>query len=245
MNTDQEGKVPEKNTLHEQFKTMYDELWKEYVSNPDAILSQPTKEKYNLTQGYCVSGYFCKNQPNLLFIGFNPAYNEKTDSVTGINIFENRNSNLYPTYFSKFDDLCEATLGKPNKSNWTSLDVLSIRSTDQKSIEKEIDANPVFNDFCFEQVELFKKVLDHVVTDSKPKAIIVCSARARSLLMTKPLQSKAPLIDLKSWDEKKGVFYYQSSKSEKTPVIFTSMLSGQRALDLGSYCSLAWHIRNI
>ncbi|MEY3784343.1 MAG: hypothetical protein RLZZ230_665 [Candidatus Parcubacteria bacterium] len=44
------------------------------------------------------------------------------------------------------------------------------------------------------------------------------------------------------WDKKKG-FHCYTGMEKKVPVFFTSMLSGQRALDRWSYERLVWHIK--
>jgi hypothetical protein len=44
------------------------------------------------------------------------------------------------------------------------------------------------------------------------------------------------------WNKKKGFHWYTGMEKE-VPVFFTSMLSGQRALDRRSYERLVWHIK--
>jgi len=45
------------------------------------------------------------------------------------------------------------------------------------------------------------------------------------------------------FDDEIGTYrIIKNDKLKHTPVFFTSMLTGQRALDLGSYERLIWHI---
>ena len=115
-------------------------------------------------------------------------------------------------------------------------DLLFIRETSQETVlnwKKKLDEinNPFFND----QLNLSKTIIE----DSKPKLIVVLNAGARALFE----QIFQPL-DERLFDDNLGAYLYQIG-GKYTPVLFSGMLSGQRAIDLGSRRSLRWHIEYI
>lgn len=117
-------------------------------------------------------------------------------------------------------------------------DLLFIRETSQETVlnwKKKLDKfnNPFFND----QLNLSKTIIE----DSKPKLIVVLNAGARALFE----QIFQPL-DETLFDDNLGAYLYQiGGKDTPVPVLFSGMLSGQRAIDLGSRRSLRWHIEYI
>ena len=90
----------------------------------------------------------------------------------------------------------------------------------------------------------------------KPKIIIVCNTLVRDILLNKTVIKSCVSFsqDAKSIysklsvpiNEKYGTpIINKLAGQEDIPIFFTSMLSGQRALDLGSFDRLIWHINFI
>lgn len=97
--------------------------------------------------------------------------------------------------------------------------------------------NPNGAVFINGQFEISKKI----IAKAAPKVIVVSNSKARDFLKNK--EGKNDLgFDFK-FDEELGTEkIINHSTLEGVPVFFTSMLTGQRALDLGSYDRLIWHI---
>lgn len=115
---------------------------------------------------------------------------------------------------------------------WSHLDLLFIRQTDQK-IVKSIFSETIGKEFLEKQLVISKSIIEK----SKPKIIIVSNAYARDLFIK---HCKIETI----FDEELGTHrIINNSHLKDTPVFFTSMLTGQRTLDDGSYERLIWHIK--
>ncbi len=74
-----------------------------------------------------------------------------------------------------------------------------------------------------------------------PKLIVVLNAGASNIFREMYIINPFPSP---SFDKKKGAEII-SINSRNVPVIFSGMLSGQRALDIGSRVSLQWHIDKV
>ena len=81
-------------------------------------------------------------------------------------------------------------------------------------------------------MELFRDAL----TEVHPKVIVIINAFASELVRE---YFKSDL----SFDEAQGFHYMTLSTGAKVPILFSSMLTGQRALDRWSYERLVWHIQ--
>jgi hypothetical protein len=199
------------------------------------------------------------NEPNkntILFIGINPSFSEKGfksilketeydnvlkdpfgfySKVENINIekiavlkkIEQIARDKY-NYFAKFREIAEQIKEFENK--WDHIDLLQIRSTNQKKIEKLIRED---SKFIKKQIMLSLELIDYI----HPKVIVVENAFVRRIL-TKEFDNGIVSEEI---DDKIGTYFYFSDK--KLPIFFTSMLSGGRALDTGSYERLKWHIK--
>lgn len=132
----------------------------------------------------------------------------------------------YKQYFKRMNDIANA-VGLP----WHDIDTFLYKETSQKDFIKRIYDKSKLNSFAKDQLEIFKEVLE----DSKPKVIVVANAFASGIIQEE-------FKDQLSFDEERG--YHLLKLSEvKTPIFFSSMLTGQRALDVGSYERLLWHIK--
>lgn len=206
-------------SVKELFANKINQLWDE-----DKFKSIPIRER-----GYAIQDYIIKDA--LLFIGINP-------SVIDSNIEERTfYSNLHGDthkYFKKFIEIHQE-IGIP----WTHIDLLYMRETNQKAIvelcENKYDRTGY--DFAKAQYLISKEIIEL----ARPRIIIVNNTYARKWLTDDSFNQDC--FNYK-FDDAIGTHRIQDhSILNNTPVFFTSMLTGQRALDLGSYERLKWHIK--
>lgn len=202
-----------------------------------------------IKRGFGVHDEIIKN--SLLFIGINPSYkegaiNEKNESYF-INLNQEGkneiNGKQYP-YFKKFVDITNRINKKQEENsskiiNWSHMDLLFHRETKQHFIENlKKEKNGI--EFINEQLKIAEKIL----INSKPKIIIVSNTKARNFLKGK--EDKISIgFDFKFNNELGTYTITNNQNLNGTPVFFTSMLTGQRALDNGSYERLVWHINYV
>ena len=125
--------------------------------------------------------------------------------------------------------------------HWTHFDLLYFRETNQKYINKLLN-KPNGVDFVFKQLEISKKV----IYDANPKILIISNTMARHFMGFEKNQENTLGVWMGfdfEFDQKLGTYRIVNDlKLNNTPVFFTSMLSGQRALDNGSFERLIWHL---
>lgn len=192
-------------------------------------------------------------EPNkkVLFVGMNPSYDEKSEYKQSYKVQDTVES--YPKYYRKFKDISDRLL---IGNDWTYTDLFYFRETNQEKIYKLL-SEPDGLIFICEQLQLTINILEKI----KPEIIVVCNSGARRFLGLGIENKKGK--DENVWmgykfefNEKYGVdvitgIHQQSLKEIKTtqlcgtPVFFSSILTGQRALDKGSYERLKWHIGEI
>ena len=110
-------------------------------------------------------------------------------------------------------------------------DLFFIRETSQDTVLSLKENNP---DFFEEQLKITKEIITRV----QPKMIVIINAKACRLF--KKMYNFEPV---KYWNESLGVDILPQLGN--IPVLFSGMLSGQRALDVGSFVRLKWHVRHI
>ena len=184
---------------------------------------------------------------SVLFIGINPAF-KKGDIIPE----DKRKIDFYPqnhkdevpdlAYFRKFHDIANYC-----NVSWTHIDMLFVRETNQKIMDK-LSYSKKGVDFITEQINIVFEIIDK----AKPKLIVVSNAFASELFGKK--KTKHQSFD-KIWkgyslnfpeDFNKDFGTYTIPIGGKdTPIIFSGMLSGQRALDIGSLERLKWQIKMI
>lgn len=172
----------------------------------------------------------------ILFVGLNPSFvdNTPTNSVSFYDVEISKEE--YKRYFGKFADVAKKT-----NLPWAHIDLLFLRETNQNLIDEIMqEQNGV--DFIYEQLMISKQILEV----AKPRVIVVCNTKARQFL------GRDKTNELNVWmghdfvsDEAIGTDRVCTPWSglKGVPVFFTSMLTGQRALDKGSYDRLIWHIK--
>ncbi len=176
-----------------------------------------------------------------MFVGLNPSFPEVPES----------GSHLYPLsqdacgYFAKFGDIAKEC---GDTTEWSHLDLLPVRHTQQKDLETDV----VFKHSGI--VEGYLRTVSKVLLESaKPKAVVVVNATARLLLGKDQDEHAEKEQDKKIWmglkfdfNETNGACYVTNSdKLEGVPFFFSGMLTRQRALDLGSYERLKWHVAKV
>lgn len=203
----------------------------EYKSKLDAIFAN---ELYLdkvpiLKRGFAYPKKIFKN--SVLFIGINPSYKEGTGHNSFFYETDYDNPSKNHRYFRKFFEL-----GNSTNYSWSHLDLFAIRETSQ-SLVRGVIMNNDNQDFVTEHITLAKEIIEA----STPKAIIVENTFARELL-GKHGHSRFGFNF--EFDNTIGTdrLIADESALNNTPVFFTSMLTGQRALDLGSFERLKWHI---
>ncbi len=200
---------------------------KEFGSQIEKIWHDPKFENIEIRKrGFAIQNDIRQNA--LMFIGINPSYN----NVPGYIYYDNSHGKTHP-YFKKFIDISIAV-----GINWTHLDLLFVRETSQNII-KTLGNTSNGHDFFDEQLKISKQIIE----TAKPQIIVVNNTHARDLLNSNSFSTAK--FDFE-FDQILGTKKIVNHKIlNGTPVFFTSMLTGQRALDLGSYERLIWHIKYV
>jgi len=193
--------------------------------------------------------YPSMKQDALLFVGLNPAFNEKWlhtfmkktpyPNIDPVRFYHWRNRvdfdlkkaqaiellarEKYP-FFAKFREIAKFT-----SMNWEHVDLFFYRATNQKDFKDKILDNNDLADFIRGQLNLSKKL----IYEALPKVIVVANAFASGLF------EQEFRID---WDDEKG-YHVTRFNGRTIPVFLASMLTGRRAMDKGSYKRLKWHIK--
>jgi hypothetical protein len=187
----------------------------------------------------------------LLFVGCNPSFNETgfksilkdTEHVSldfhNFYLWKNKDeekiematrfaeeAKLKHNYFKKFREV-----SKELSLDWEHIDLFFVHETDQKKLKAQVLTKRKLNEFGKRQVEISKEVISQI----QPKIVVVANAFASDIF-----QEEVKCV----FDDSVGCHFFEVNK-KKTPVLFTSMLTSQRALDKGSFMRLKWHIRKI
>ncbi len=213
--------------------------------NVDTVFNIENEIRNNIREIWSNEKYkdFCVYTPtapknilknSLLFIGINPSRlnGEKPTPASRceVDFYQTNQTADYP-YFKKFVDISEHC-----QIAWSHLDLLYFRETNQNKIH-DILEEEVGRDFIWEQL----KITDKLIKAASPKVIIVSNALAAKFLgkdQDKILKKNVWLGYDLVFDNTLGTYIWNN-----TPVFFSSMLTGQRALDNGSYERLKWHIK--
>lgn len=167
---------------------------------------------------------------SILFIGLNPSYRkgEKPRSF-----FYDIEQVKDDEYFKKF-----WVIANECNSPCAHLDLLALRETSHKQLKPVLKSAP---EFIQANLNLSKSILEL----SNPKVIVVTDTLARQLL-GKIRQNIGMGYEFSSF-RTDGTYRItnQDSNLKDVPVLFSGMLSGQHALDNGSFERLKWHIKGI
>ncbi|MEE9363963.1 MAG: hypothetical protein V3U92_15285 [Cellulophaga sp.] len=210
------------------------------------------KEKVNALWREFENEEYCRFSPNsiaeipndgLIFIGINPSMTDKVKErlieKNDINCEFHKltyDVNVDYRYFKKFFDVAEKT-----GLNWGHMDLLYNRETNQKKVAGLLKTERG-KDFIYKQCMISKIALDKIIDEKQPRIFVVNNTLARGLLgeyhSENPTKKSTHWIGYDFvWNEDFGTYTYKNNA-----FFFTSMLTGQRALDNGSYKRLIWHI---
>lgn len=191
----------------------------------------------------------------MIFIGVNPSLKKedrlklekvKDKKMIFYTLPNNSTNDIHP-YFNKFIKIHEE-IGLP----WGHIDLLYIRETKQSKINEMIKDEKGIQ-FIYEQTRITRTVIDEIIKKANPKVFVINNTLARGLLgryETKngifpnnvPENQTHWINYLFEWNDEYGTFFL---KGTNIPFFFTSMLTGQRALDNGSFERLIWHINYV
>ena len=99
--------------------------------------------------------------------------------------------------------------------------------------KRKDDTFDINNEFVERQLKLSLEA----IKDLNPSIIVVNNALASELICEKFGEEKIP------FNEEEGFHTLLLNNGNKIPIFFSSMLSGQRALDKHTYKRLIWHIK--
>lgn len=187
-----------------------------------------------------------KSNPDgcLLFIGMNPSFKEGQSPVPG----DNRYKPDYPLTDKQIHQYFNTPRNIANEMHlpFGHHDLFPIRETSQKIIEGMFDDTLVpkkdYKEFITKSLLWSEKS----IISCKPKAIVVINAFASRIFFDCYINGKRLLdfIPVVKWNEELGVDFVRI-EGRMVPLLFSGMLSGQRALDNQSENRLKWHIRHI
>lgn len=162
----------------------------------------------------------------LLFIGINPSAEEEQAELASYKL--EQSGNPHP-YFKRF-----AEVAKECKTEWTHLDLLFFRETKQNTIQTILKAENGVQFICDQLA-----ISDALIKKCMPQAIICCNTLARRFLGKDKVGKDNVWLGYEFvFDNELGTYLWKD-----VPVFFSGMLTGQRALDNGSYERLKWQIR--
>lgn len=193
------------------------------------------------------------HKDRLVFVGMNPSFSARgfktilkdteyadTDMVSFFK-WQNISSDLkliedcikmenyaYQNYSQYFGRPIE--IAKKVGLEWQHIDLFLYKETSQSDFMNRVRSKGVLNEFGMDQIKLFEEILVQI----EPRCVVVTNATASEIL-------REYIKDDLSWDAERG-FHWFTRGGKKIPMFFTSMLSGQRALDRWSYERLVWHI---
>lgn len=131
----------------------------------------------------------------------------------------------YSQYFGR-----PVEIAKKVGLDWQHIDLFLYKETSQTDFMGRIRDGKKLNQFAFDQIALFEEILVKI----EPRCVVITNAFGSELLRE---HIKNDLL----WDEDRG-FHWFTRGGKKIPMFFSSMLSGQRALDRWSYERLVWQI---
>ena len=187
-------------------------------------------------------------ESDLLFLGMNPSYTEKYEKAQYFEDSYTRNTDrIYFKVFSLIHQQLLDSLGVEKLGNWTHIDLFVFRETNQKLIDKIMKSREGAV-FLLKQLEVAKNRLIHIA----PKVVVVSNAKAAEFTGKNRFEDKNGKehgvwmgLEFK-FDEEFGSHRVTNiPELAHTHFFFSSMLSGQRALDLGSRERLVWQVKRV
>ncbi|WP_440121164.1 hypothetical protein [Tenacibaculum sp. Ill] len=222
----------------------YQEVWNEYIET-SINNSTSTSEDNLLDRGFVFQ--FDENQKDIdiLFVGINPSYGG--DKSEGLFYSKKDIGNL--NYFKPFNNIIKELDDKRTgfrSLTWSHLDMLVFRETQQSFIKNQLLKTEEGNKFIDKQLTISKQILEYL----NPKIMVVSNTAARHFLGRDKYEKKGENFAVWmgydfEFDYSLGTDKIINNSKINSYVFFSSMLSGQRALDNGSKQRLIWHIDNV
>ena len=222
--------------------TKYQQIWNEFIDT-DINKSTPSSRDNLLERGFVFEFDEGLKDVDILFIGINPSYvNGKSETLSY------RKEDVKDlSYFKPFNKIIsELEQNYTKEISWSHLDMLVFRETQQSYIGDELLKTEKGVDFIYKQLMISKQILEYL----NPKIIVVSNTSARGFLgREKFMKNKKEYgvwmgYDFE-FDYELGTDRIINNDKIKPYAFFTSMLSGQRALDKGSKQRLVWHINKV
>lgn len=214
-----------------------EKIWDDFSHFPECRFTPLTFELPQDNNGEIALG-------SVLFLGINPSFNEK-DKNNGFYFYSNYEPGKrvdcapikydYDTYdmpyFNAFRDVMRELRDKYGINKpWGHVDLTFFRETNQKIAENYYyNQDESVNSFIWRQVELSLKILRQI----NPSIVVVTNAFACKVLSN--------FNKIETTFNKDECAYRLFDK----PLLKASMLSGGRAMDVGSRERLIWHIAQI
>lgn len=223
----------------------YQNIWDEF-KNSTLNKSTDSNQDKLLDRGFVFEFDEGLKNIDILFIGINPSYSKGSISET---LFYNKSTVETKSYFKPFNSIIKELEENKNfskKVTWSHLDMLVFRETQQSYIDNELLKTENGVDFIYKQLMVSKKILEYL----NPKIIVVSNTSARGFLgRDKFIKDKKEYgfwmnFDF-DFDYEFGTDKIVNNDKIKPYAFFTSMLSGQRALDKGTRQRLIWHINKV
>lgn len=137
------------------------------------------------------------------------------------------------SYFNKFK-----LISKELNLSIEHLDLLPIRETSQKIVSKIIEQNPIFLNNC---VNIFLETVKQI----NPRAVVIENTLVRDILLKQNNKEITDYFPSYEYSNFKDNNFGTPVNSSGVAIFYTSMLSGQRAIDLGSYHRLLWSMNKL
>ena len=222
---------------------MIDYLHQTYSKNWEKHASSTFKDL--LDRGYAFHHDNDEKDCDVLFIGINPSFSE--GSTNESYVFDRTAPHSYFEPFRKIKEELEKEPYEIPAVTWTHLDILVFRETDQKYVDTLLTLENGIP-FIYEQVMLARERILHI----QPKVIVVSNTKAKELMGKNRFKNDkgeefGVWMDFEyKFDMDFGTYRITNvPELDHTHVLFSSMLSGQRALDLGSRERLVWQIGRV
>jgi hypothetical protein len=202
----------------------------------------------------------------ILFVGLNPSFSDKGfnkikeehkkinsvfDTIEPLKFFAYTNKDYDPVmeaqldnaardhlpYFSKFKEIAEyvnvsqCLKNSASKIEWEHLDLFYSRQTSQNDFKNVIYKNNEISDCGKGQLVVSKCLIEY----ASPRVIVVANALA-SRIFKDHLEFEIKFNDDVGYD------FIKLGDNKEIPIFFSSMLTGQRALDNFSFQRLMWHV---
>ncbi|QHI38951.1 hypothetical protein IMCC3317_43510 [Kordia antarctica] len=219
--------------IEEKYSDEIEEIWKNPKFQEITVWNNADKVHDRIiSRGYAIHKEVIKN--SILFIGINPSFKKGSDTKSHFFSMDQTENNLegkiHP-YFKKFVDISNKLSIK-----WSHLDFFFFRETKQRFVDELLKDN-ISKDFLDKQLQISREI----ILSAKPKIIVVSNTAAR-YFMKQNKHKISTNFEFEFNPELGTEIIINNSELEGTPVFFTSMLTGQRAIDNGSYNRLIWHL---